>query len=154
MWAKTAHHEERERERTNGNGEERMIAAVVLILVAFIVVGVMLSRQATKTKKRAIADLEAERETVGTFDIFDLVESEVNTLGLDEIEGAESIPHAVLLKIWSDSQNIVDSCTDRAHLRFVIAEGVEPSNAGEDDVALECTMPASAADPQQTTDDG
>ena len=131
-----------------------MVAAVVLVLVAFIVVGVMLARQSTKTKKRAIADLEAEKESVGAFDIFELVESEVTTLGLDEIEGAENIPHGVLLKIWSDSQDIVDSCTDRAHLRFAIAEGVEPPNATEDDVTLECTKQAPADDTRNTTDDG
>lgn len=130
-----------------------MIAAGVLVLVAIIVVGVMLSRQATQTKKRAIADLEAERESVGAFDILELVESEVNTLGLDEIEGAESIPHGVLLKAWSDNQQIVDACTDRAHLRFVVAEGVEPSNASDDDVTLECTMPSSPDDAQKTMDE-
>jgi hypothetical protein len=123
-----------------------MVAVVVLVFIAFVVVGVMLSRQASKTKKRAVADLEAEKESVGAFNIFELVESEVSALGLDEIDGAEDIPHGVLLKTWSDSQDIAGSCTDRAHLRFVVAEGVEPSNANEDDVKLECTKPASTND--------
>lgn len=131
-----------------------MIVPVVLILVAFIVVGIMLSRQSTKTKKRAIADLEAEQESVGAFDIFELVESEVNTLGLGDIEGAEGIPHGVLLKIWSDSQDIVDSCAHPSDLRYVLAEGVDPTKATDTDVTLECTRPRSTDDTIETTDDG
>ena len=130
-----------------------MIVAVVLVLVAFIVVGIMLSRQTRKSKKRAIADLDAEKENVGAFDIFALVESEVSALGLDRIEGSESIPHAVLLKVWSDSQGIANSCADHAHLRYVVAEGVDPAEATGADVNLKCTKSKSKDDTQQTPDD-
>jgi hypothetical protein len=116
-----------------------MIVPIVLVLAAVIGVGIMLARQTNKTKKRAIADLEAEKESVGAFDIFELVESEVSALGLDAIEGADQIPHGVLLKIWSDSQSVVDSCSDRSDLRYVVADGVDPAEADHQDVTLECT---------------
>ncbi len=112
--------------------------AIVLAVVAFLVVAAMLSRQSTKNKKRAIADLEKERESVGTFDIFELVESEVRALGLTDIEGARDIPHGVLLKTWSDSENVVESCVDHAHLRYVVAGGINPQDTTDGDVTLEC----------------
>ncbi|RLE12676.1 MAG: hypothetical protein DRJ28_08665 [Actinobacteria bacterium] len=118
-----------------------MIIAIVLGVVAFLIVAAMLSRQSTKNKKRAVEDLEKEMESVGTFDIFELVESEVRALGLTDIEGAPGIPHAVLLKTWSDNQKVAESCHDRAHLRYVVAAGIDPSDATDDDVTLECTKP-------------
>lgn len=130
-----------------------MIVAVVLMLIAFIVVGILLSRQTRKSKKRAIADLDAEKENVGAFDILALVESEVSALGLERIEGSESIPHGVLLKVWSDSQGIANSCDDHAHMRYVLAEGVDPAEATDADVTLECTKPRPKDDSQQTPDD-
>lgn len=118
-----------------------MTMAIVLGVVAFLVVAVVLSRQSSNTKKRAIADLEAERESVGTFDIFELVESEVRVLDLTGIEGAPGIPHGVLLKVWSDSADVVESCIDRAHLHYVVPEGIDPEDATDDDVTLECIQP-------------
>jgi len=115
-----------------------MTVAIVLGVVAFFVVAAVLSRQTSKIKKRAIADLEAEKETVGIFDIFELVESEVNALGLADLEGATDIPHGVLLKVWSDSEEIVNSCQDRSHLRYVVAGGINPADASDEDVTLEC----------------
>ncbi len=118
-----------------------MTMAIVAGVVAFLVVAVVLSRQSSKTKKRAIADLEAEKDNVGTFDIFELVESEVRSLDLTSIEGALDIPHGVLLKVWSDGEDVVESCIDRAHLRYVVIDGIEPKDATDGDVALECTRP-------------
>ncbi|GMQ92759.1 MAG: hypothetical protein BMS9Abin12_0236 [Acidimicrobiia bacterium] len=115
-----------------------MITAIVLAVVAFLVIAAVLSRQTTKTKKRAIADLETEKENVGEFDIFELVESEVRTLELTTIEGAQGLPHGVLLKAWSNNQNLIDSCHDRDHLRYVVAAGIKPSDATDEDVTLEC----------------
>jgi hypothetical protein len=116
-----------------------MTVAIVLVVFAFLVVGIMLSRQTSKTKKSAIADLEAEMEEVGTFDIFELVESEVNALGLLDIEGSTDIPHAILLKVWRNNGGTVESCVDHEHLRYIVAEGIDPSNAADEDVTLECT---------------
>lgn len=115
-----------------------MITAIVLAVVAFLVVAAVLSRQTTKTKKRAIADLETEKENVGEFDILALVESEVRKLELTTIEGAQGLPQGVLLKAWSDNQNMIDSCHDRAHLRYVVANGINPADVSAEDVTLEC----------------
>jgi len=130
-----------------------MTVAIVLVVFAFLVVGIMLSRQTSKTKKGAIADLEAEKEEVGTFDIFELVESEVNALGLLDIEGSTDIPHGVLLKIWSDNEDMIDSCVDHAHLRYVVADGIDPSSATDEEVTLECTKARPTHDTRHTTDD-
>jgi hypothetical protein len=116
-----------------------MTLAIVLTVVAFLVVGVMLGRQSSKTKRSAVADLEAEKENVGSFDIFALVESEVTELGLLEIEGSSDVPHGVLLKTWSDNSDIAESCIDHARLRFVVADGVNPPDARDGDVTLECS---------------
>lgn len=115
-----------------------MTTAVVLGVVAFLVIAAIFSRQTSKTKKRAIADLKVEQENVGNFDIFELVESEVNALGLTEIEGAAGIPHGVLLKVWRDSEDVVSSCRGRSLLRYVVAEGIDPTDASDEDVTLEC----------------
>ena len=123
-----------------------MTMAIVLAVVAFLVVAAMLSRQSTKNKKRAIAELEKEKESIGTFDIFELVESEVRSLGLADIDGALDIPHGVLLKAWSDNQEVAESCHDRAHLRYVVTDGIDPQDATDDDVTLECTQPKMEGD--------
>jgi septation ring formation regulator EzrA len=117
-----------------------MIIGIVVFIVAFLVVATMLSRQTKSAKKQAVEDLKAEKESVGTFNIFELVESEINSLGLLDIEGAQDLEHAVLLKVWSDSDDIVASCAGREHLRYVVAGGVKPADATENDVTLECTQ--------------
>lgn len=124
-----------------------MIVAIVLAIVAFLVVATLLARQTSSNKKRAIADLDAERKSVGRFDIFELVESETTTLGLLDIDGAQDIPHGVLLKIWTSNQHVVESCTGKQHLRYVVAHGVTPANATETDVTLECTMSKPIGEP-------
>ncbi len=131
-----------------------MTTAILLAIVVFLVVGVMLSRRTATTKKQAIADLKEEKESVGTFDILALVDSEVEALGLTGIDGATDIPHGVLLKIWRDNQDIVESCVDRQHLSYVVTPGVEPSNATEADVSMECsgTKPENASDDSQNPD--
>ena len=118
-----------------------MIPAIMLAVVGFLIVAAMLSRQTTKAKKRAIADLEAEKESVGKFDIFELVESEIDALGLLEIAGAQDVPHGVLLKVWTDSEDVVTSCAGREHLRYVVSEGVDPEQATDGDVSLVCGQP-------------
>jgi septation ring formation regulator EzrA len=116
-----------------------MTLAIVLAVVAFLAVGILLARQTSRIKKSAIDDLKAEKKSVGKFDIFELVESEVTALGLLEIDGATDIPHAVLLKTWSDSSDVTDACVDRAHLRFVVIDGINPQDAKDEDVTMECS---------------
>jgi len=114
-------------------------AIVIAIAIVFAVI-VSLSRQSSSNKKRAIADLEEEKKTIGTFNILELVESEVQELGLTKIEGAHDIPLGVLLKVWNDNPHVVSSCAGTEHLRYVVPEGMPPRDATETDVTLECSM--------------
>ncbi|MEN8041303.1 MAG: hypothetical protein ABFR95_07340 [Actinomycetota bacterium] len=116
-----------------------MTFAIVLGLAILVAVMVMLSRQASSTKKQAIADLEREQKDVGKFDILDLVESEVDGLGLLDVDGAADLPHGVLLKAWKDNQDVVDSCAGREFLRYVVADGADLQNITHADVTLECS---------------
>ncbi len=120
-----------------------MIIGIVVFIIAFFVVAIVLSRQSKSVKKQAVEDLKVERETVGEFSIFELVESEVNALGLLEIEGADGLGHAVMLKVWSISDETVASCAGKEHLRYVVAQGIRPADATENDVTLECTQTGS-----------
>lgn len=113
-------------------------AILIAIAVVFAVV-VSLSRQSSRNKKRAIAGLAEERKAIGSFNILELVESEVQELGLTKIEGARDIPIGVLLKVWNDSPDVVASCVDTEHLRYVVAQGTPPRDATENDVTLECS---------------
>lgn len=130
-----------------------MIPAIMLAVTAFLIVAIMLSRQTTKTRKSAIADLEAEKESIGKFDIFELVESEIESLGLLEIDGARDIPHGVLLKVWTDSKHTVATCAGRDYLRYVVAEGIEPSRATDTDVTLVCNKQAVEETQPQATNE-
>ncbi len=124
-----------------------MIPAIALGIVAFLVVAVVLSRQTSKNKKRAIDDLQTERESVGAYDIFAMVESEVQTLGLTKIDGAEGISHPVLLKSRKDHQDIVGGCGGRDHRQWVVRSGVDPGDATDADVSLACSKRAPTDDP-------
>lgn len=117
-----------------------MTLIIVLGVLALVVLLVLQSRKSKKTKEHAIEDLAREREAVGTFSIFDLVESEVQDLGLTKIEGAHNIPQGVLLKVWRESEPVIAECVDPSHLRYVTAPGVAPTDATENDVTLECTQ--------------
>ena len=106
--------------------------------MAFLAVGIMLGRQTKRQKTAAIADLKREKEQVAQHDIFAMITAEIDDLDLRSIPGAEELQPAVLLKAWSDNKDIVERCTDRSRLRFVIADGVEPDKAADEDVTLVC----------------
>lgn len=114
-----------------------MIPAAIAGLLAFIVVGVVLNRQSSRRKKEAIASLEAERQAMHHYSILELVDEEVDDLGLREIPGSEGLPADVLLKVWRNAPHGASGC-DREQLRYVVAPGMTPDNAGIGDVELEC----------------
>jgi hypothetical protein len=126
-----------------------VIGAVIAGVLAFVVIAVVMARNTSTRKKRAIADLEQEKKTVGHYSIVDLVDAEVTDLGLRSIEGAEDIPPDVLLRVWSSSPD-VQRCK-RDDLRFVVTADVEAKDAGFDDVELACSGGASSVD--ETGDD-
>lgn len=115
-----------------------MTMGIVLGFVLFLVLAAVMSSRSTKKKKRAVAHLEQELEAVRNFSILDLVDSEVAELGLAEVSGASGIPPSVLLRTWRDGKKVVDGCSDRDRLRFVLKDGVSAAIATDEDVTLEC----------------
>lgn len=108
----------------------------LIVIIVIVVVGgmIMLSRSGSQRKKEAIADLQREKDSLRTPDILELVEQEVSESGITELPGAEGIDPVVLLKAWKRDR---EDCAKQTG-RFVIADGVEPSEATETDVAFEC----------------
>jgi hypothetical protein len=112
-----------------------MSVALIIIVVIVIIGGmIMLSRSGSQRKKEAIADLQREKDSLHTPDIFELVDQEVRESGITDFPGAEGIDPIVLLKVWKRDRG---ECSDQAG-RFVMEDGVEPSNATESNVVLEC----------------
>ncbi|GMR01952.1 MAG: hypothetical protein BMS9Abin20_0276 [Acidimicrobiia bacterium] len=115
-----------------------MITVIVAAIVAFLVIGIVLSRQTKHRKQEAIDDLKREREEIEHIDIFTLIAAEIDELDLRSITGADDLQPAVLLKAWKDNLDVVKRCRDRAGLRFVVTHGVSPDKATNDDVTLVC----------------
>ncbi|MCL1595023.1 MAG: hypothetical protein M3132_11795 [Actinomycetia bacterium] len=115
-----------------------MTVVIMATIIAFIVIGVVMSRQTRQRKDAAIEDLKREKKEVGHVDIFALVTAEVDELDLRSIPGAEELQPEVLLKVWKDNTNVIDQCDDRANLRFVHAPTVDPQKASSDDITLVC----------------
>ena len=101
------------------------------------------SRKQSQKKKQAIADLQAEQDQLVVFDIYALVADEVADLRLKEFQGSTGVSDSVLLKLWNQSQSVVEGCPSRDMLRFVVADGVDPTAATDGDVTLTCDDMAS-----------
>ncbi len=108
----------------------------VIIIIVIVVVGgmIVLSRSGNQRKKKAIADLDHERESRHIPDIFELVAEEVRESGIADLPGANGIDPVILLKVWKRDR---EDCPEETGT-FVVAEGMEPSNATETDVTFEC----------------
>ena len=113
-----------------------MTGVIIAAVIAFIVVGVVLARNTSSRKKRAVESLEEERKAVGRYSIVDLVDAEVSDLELRSIAGAEGLAPDVLLKVWSSTPEVHDC--DRENLRYEMSPGVAPEDADVDDVTLVC----------------
>ncbi|MEA3502761.1 MAG: hypothetical protein U9R47_08305 [Actinomycetota bacterium] len=111
-----------------------MIFAFVLIAIAFVVAGVVISRLGSREKKKAIAGLENDRQTLHTPSILELVDQEVRESGITDLPGAEGLDSVILLRVWKRDR---EDC-DEGEQRFVVVEGVDPSDATEADVTFEC----------------
>jgi hypothetical protein len=114
-----------------------MIIGAVALLIAFIVTGVVLGRQSAQRKKEAIESLKAEKASLRTVSILDLAREEIEELGLEHIEGADGLPTDVMLKVWKEASTRVADC-DRADLRYVVSDGVDPTQATVKDVTIMC----------------
>lgn len=108
----------------------------LIVIIVIVVVGgmILLSRSGSQRKKAAIADLQREKDSLHTPDIIELVEQEVRESGITDLPGAEGVDHVVLLKVWKRDRG---DCDEGAG-RFVVAQGVEPSEATETDVTFQC----------------
>ncbi|MFV9672560.1 MAG: hypothetical protein ACNYZH_04985 [Acidimicrobiia bacterium] len=108
----------------------------LIVIIVIVVVGgmIMLSRSGSQRKKEAIADLQREKDSLHTPDIIELVEQEVRESGITDLPGAEGIDPVVLLKVWKRDRG---DCVEGTG-SFVVADGVEPSEATETDVAFGC----------------
>ncbi|MCP4966265.1 MAG: hypothetical protein GY926_13665 [bacterium] len=69
--------------------------------------------------------------------VMDLVREEVAETGVENIPGHEGLTGPVMLKVFRRDQAVQDRCTHDGYA-FLIAEGVEPSEALEGDVTLYC----------------
>ena len=108
----------------------------IIIVIVIVVVGgmIILSRSGSQRKKEAIADLQREKDSLHTPDIFELVDQEVRESGITDIPGAEGIDAVILLKVWKRDR---ENCGEQPG-HFVVTEGVEPSAATESEVTFEC----------------
>lgn len=98
-------------------------------VAVLLAVGLVLSRQSSRQKKQAVASLEAERAALGSHTILDLVDEEVEDLGLRSIPGAEGRGPDVLLRAWRDAPESIRA-SDPDHLEFIDAD------AGDEGVIL------------------
>lgn len=110
---------------------------IIMTVLILFVLGVFLSRRQRATKLAAIEDLQKEKEAIAAVSLRDLAEEEARDLGLPEIEGADDVPLVVLLKVWRNAAHVREACPHE-RLRYVIREGVVPSEAAEPDVQLVC----------------
>lgn len=131
-----------------------VVIAGVLGLTALLVVGIILSRATTRQKQQAVASLEAERKAIGTVSILDLVQEEVEDLGLREIAGTDDVAPDILLRAWNDAPERIRTA-ERSDIRLTIRPDADPERldigdaryvlAGED-------PPTKASDARVTPD--
>lgn len=94
----------------------------VLGIALLLAVGLVLSRQSSRQKKEAVASLEAERAALGSHTILDLVNEEVEELGLRAIRGAEGFAPDALLRAWRNAPTAVRA-SDPTDLEFLETDG-------------------------------
>lgn len=131
------------------------MALAIAVLIAAVAIGYAMSRVAkirkelpeiaekqkrpkrkSKRQKRLEQIRAAEPEYVPPT-IEDLVAEEIADLGVDEIPGGDGVAPPVLLKVYKRDTAPDDDCPP-AERRYVVANGVDASEAGEQDVRLIC----------------
>lgn len=128
-----------------------MTIAVVLAIVAVVVVLVVITRQSSRVKKEAKADLEREIESLKHYDIMELVAEEAAEIGVDAVDGGEGISIPVKLRVWHRDASVRGDLPPSA-LRFVVDHGIAPENADEHHVRLEvASAPDSPPEPPADT---
>lgn len=111
-----------------------MTVAIIGAVIAFFVVLALLSWMQSSRNKEAVADLQREIAETHIPDILELVYQEVDDAGLRNLPGSTDVDPTVLLKVWK--RDGADCPIGKGEFR--IAEGVQASEATEDDVTFEC----------------
>ncbi|MDJ0925108.1 MAG: hypothetical protein QNJ77_11155 [Acidimicrobiia bacterium] len=84
--------------------------------------------------------------------LMDLMRQEITEAGIEEIPGHEGLPGPVLLKVFRRDHEVIERCPHGTYA-FVLRGEVDPPEALEDDVALECEQ-CRQIGRQQTSDEG
>lgn len=111
-----------------------MAVGIVMAVIGVIVVVALLSRQQSRRKKEAIADLAREREALKPPDILELVNEEIKDAAIGNLPGAEGVDPTVLLKVWKRDGG---GCP-KGQGSFVVSDGTTPEEATEDTLKFKC----------------
>ncbi len=122
-----------------------MTIALVMGVIAVVVVLVIITRNQSRVRKDAKADLEREIEAMQAPDIMELVKQEVEDTGVLGVPGSEGVDVTVLLQVWQRDVAVRESCADG--LRFKTVEGTAAEAASADTVRLVCDGATARAEP-------
>lgn len=105
-------------------------------------------RSSLTRAQRRVEELRRSLPPIDTPSVEDIARSEAEDLGLNDIPGNEGLSLQVKLVVWHRDEDLATRCGDG--LRYQIAEGVDPADAGADDVSLVCD--GELADPHAAPD--
>ena len=89
---------------------------------------------ASRRQRKVLEQLEPAPE-IPT--LMDMVRTEIQELGIEEIPGHEGLPGPVLLRVFRRDQAVRESCP-HGRFEFRLAADVDPAEAMEKDVELYC----------------
>ena len=92
--------------------------------------------KARPTRQQRILDKLEPLPEIPT--VMDLVREEIAETGVKDIPGHEGLAGPVMLKVYRRDLRVVEHCTHEGY-QFIVAEGVEATEATEDDVILYCS---------------
>ncbi len=144
-----------------------MIAAVIALIVSIALAAALLTRQRMRARpddydpgQRPPGEKPGRRERIleqleplpELPTVMDLMRQEIAELGVDKIPGSEGLAGPVLLKVYKRDQRVAENCPREA-LEYVVADGVAPAEATEDDVVLSCKQHAEDAGGEESGTD-
>ncbi len=84
--------------------------------------------------------------------VMDLVREEVAATGVEDLPGHEGLTGPVMLKVYRRDHLVRERCTHDGY-GFDVAEGVDPTEATEDEVTLFCSQCGPVAQDPETDGD-
>jgi len=91
-------------------------------------------RKASRSQRRILEKLEPIPELPT---VMDLMREEIAETGVENIPGHEGLTGPVMLKVFRRDREVRERCTHDGYA-FVVADGVEPAEATEEQVSLHC----------------